>query len=135
MKEMEKTREIIEKEIVDTKQRLAGLEKERQNLNGKILVKWNGECNKNQHGKPYFAVLTKGENGKKYTYQFLPTVDAYSGRYVQSTFQGELPIGTVLRGRYGSSWKKDYTDFYRVEEKGLKVIKESEVLTLLGILN
>ena len=133
---MKRTKEMIEKEISELKEKLTSLEKELQSLNGKICIEWEGNCDRRQHGKPYLAIITKGENGNKYNYNFLPTVDEWydKGRSVKSTYQGELAIGTILRGRHASSWKNDYQSFYMVTPEGLENIDETAVLQKLGIL-
>lgn len=133
---MKRTKERIEKEISELKEKLASLEKELQAFDSKVSVEWDGACDRRQHGKPYLAIITKGENGKKYNYDFLITVDEWSnkGRYVKSSYQGELTLGTILRGRTGSSWKNDYTCFYIVNPEGLETIDEHTALQKLGIL-
>jgi len=133
---MKRTKEVIEKEISELKEKLTCLETELQSLNNKVYIEWEGNCDRRQHGKPYLAILTKGENWNKYNYNFLPTVNEWhdKGRSVKSTYQGELAIGTILRGRHASSWKNDYQSFYMVTPEGLENIDETTVLQKLGIL-
>lgn len=133
---MSKSKEAIEKEITELEEKIAVLKEELREFDGKVFIEWQGACDRRQHGKPYLAILTKGENGQKYHYDFLPTVDEwdYKGRNVKSIYQGELPIGTILRGRQGSSWKNDHTYFYVVNPKGLEEIDEHTALQKLDIL-
>ena len=127
-------KESIEKEILGLRERLAELEKKQQAMNGKVEIEWEGKCDRRQHGKPYLAIITRGENGKKYIYDFLPTIDVYAdrkGHIVSSKYRGSLPVGIVLRGRTSSSWKNDYTYFYVVTKEGLKQVDEGEILGIL----
>lgn len=129
-------KEEIRVEIEKKQKELEELQKELSLLSEEIKISWIGSCDPRQHGKPYLAILTKDEDGKKYSYNFLPTVEEGldKNKYVKATFRGNLKIGTILRGRVGGSWKNDYTHFYIVKETGLVKITENEVLKYLGIL-
>ncbi len=135
--EMERTRGIVEAEIASLQESIKNLQAELQTLDGNIYIEWKGACDRRQHGKPYLAILTKGDNGKKYIYDFLPTIEEWGdkGRFVRSTYQGELRVGTVLRGRAESSWNNDYSYFYLVTPEGLEKISEHEALVKLEILH
>ena len=133
---MARSREDIQKEIEIHEQEIIKLRRELDDMNGDVEVVWEGDCDRRKHGKPYLVIITPGNNGKKYEYDFLYTVDEYydKGRCIKSTFQGKLKIGTILRGRVNASWKNDYVYFYEVTESGLQTIEESEALRKLNIL-
>lgn len=129
-----RTKEEIEKEIETLTVKIEELKRELREKTDSVHIEWTGACYREQHGRPYLAVLTKGENGRKYNYNFLPVVYQEKGGLSKAFFQGDLKLGTVLRGREGSSWKNDYSFFYEVTPKGLCKIREEEVMKKLGII-
>ena len=98
-----------------------------------VEVKWRGKADPRK-GKPYLAIITRGQNGKKYDYEFLKCEYLYHKKEVEVIYEGMLPVGTVLRGREAASWKNDYSYFYVVKEDGLWRVPEEKVMRLLGIL-
>ena len=126
--DIDQLREV--KELVDS------LINEKLNANRLVKVEWESKLlDYRQHGRPYLAVLKKGDNGRKYNYEFLPVVLKYEGKkMVKGIWKGVLPIGTCLRGRVNSSWKNDYTYFYVVGEHGLEKANEDVVLRKLELI-
>jgi len=127
-------KEEILKQIEEHEKAIAQLKEELRKIEKEVYIEWSGECDIRKHGKPYLAILTKGENGHKFEYHFLPTVNQRDKEYMKAIFQGNLKVGTILRGRVNASWKNDYTYFYIVTENGLETISEERALEELGIL-
>lgn len=108
------------------------IEKRKYNL---IQVTWKGEWSgKIDEKKPYLAILAprEGEDSPnpplkryfKYDFRFLPL--SKDGNIF--TFVGRLKIGEILRGRV----LIDRNFYYRVSEKGLCIISESEARKFLS---
>lgn len=109
-----------------------------RNTNSLVHISWQGRSDDLRKGKPYFAILTRGDDGK-FAYNFVSDT-AYDSRKansgVDAVFEGDLPAGTVVRYRAGASWKNDYT-FYAVvdasAENNLRVISELEAKKIVGL--
>jgi len=109
-----------------------------KNANNLVHIVWSGEVSDARKGKPYFAILSRGEEGK-FAYNFVSDSEYASKKQnaaVFAKFEGDLPAGTVVRYRSGASWKNDYS-FYAVvdasAENNLREIGELKAKKLVGL--
>lgn len=108
-----------------------------KNTNSLVHISWQGRSDDRRKGKPYFAILTRGDG--KFAYTFVSD-DAYDSRKansgVDAVYEGDLPAGTVVRYRAGASWKNDYSYYAVVDataENNLRVISELEAKKIVGL--
>lgn len=108
-----------------------------KNKNNLVHISWQGRSDDLRKGRPYFAILTRGDGKFSYNYVSDSSYDsrkANSG--VDAVYEGDLPAGTVVRYRVGASWKNDYSYYAVVDasaENNLRVISELEAKKLVGL--
>jgi hypothetical protein len=108
-----------------------------RNTNSLVHISWQGRSDDLRKGKPYFAILTRGDG--KFAYNFVSDT-SYDSRKansgVEAVYEGDLPAGTVVRYRAGASWKNDYSFYAVVDasvENNLREISELEAKKIVGL--
>lgn len=108
-----------------------------KNEHSLVHISWQGRSDDLRKGRPYFAILTRGDGRFSYNYVSDTAYDsrkANSG--VDAVYEGDLPVGTVVRYRVGASWKNDYSYYAVVDasaENNLRVISELEAKKIVGL--
>lgn len=108
-----------------------------KNTNSLVHISWQGRSDDLRKGRPYFAILTRGDG--KFAYNFVSDT-SYDSRKansgVDAVFEGDLPAGTVVRCRVGASWKNDYSYYAVVDasaENNLREISELDAKKIVGL--
>ena len=120
----------IDKKIVIPKQEVLQFKNERKKLTkakslGKmvhVVIEVEGEGRK---GGVYIAKITGTDPKYGFKREFLPTKNLYEKNTSYKTFDGTLPMGTIIETGEGGSWKNRYRFFGIVA--GSKKSKEGYV--------
>ena len=92
----------------------------------KTKINWEGSNKKEPYGEPYLSIIINEDKMQEVKYT---NVIRYDNDIIEKQFTGELPEGTILKGRECAGNRVDGVFYYIVDSKaedGLKVISDRE---------
>jgi len=90
-----------------------------------MKINWEGTNKKEPFGEPYLSIIINEDKMQEVKYT---NIIRYDNNIIEKQFTGELPKGTILKGRECAGSRVDGEFYYEVGnyEDGLKVISNIE---------